>query len=203
MNDGTVLTEHYDYSFTYLSQKYIEAELPIFGGFYAGKENYYLVWGQENEEESDTKEAIRVVKYDKMWNRISAASVYGANTYIPFDAGSLRMTEYDGYLYIHTCHEMYLTSDGLNHQANMSFEIKEEDMSITDSNYGISYEDYGYVAHSFNQHIVIDNEKNIVTLDHGDGFPRAATLGKYKIKAGEGKGAVSGRCDMIRVLGYQ
>lgn len=183
MSDGKVLTEHYDYSFTYLSQKYIEAELPIFGGFYAGKENYYLVWGQENEMESDAAEVVRVVKYDKLWNRIGSASVYGANTKVPFKSGSLRMAEYDGYLYIHTCHQMYRSSDGLNHQANMTYQIREHDMAVADSAYNVSL-DYVYVSHSFNQFIIVDDAQNLVTLDQGDAYPRAALLGKYGKSAG-------------------
>lgn len=39
-------------------------------------------------------------------------SIYGANTQIPFEAGVLRMAEMDGKLYIHTCHQMYFSSDG-------------------------------------------------------------------------------------------
>ena len=191
--DGTVYAECYDMSFDFVSQKRIEAELPIFGGFYAGKDAYYLVWGQENRSANDETEVIRVVKYDMNWNRIQSVSLYGANTCIPFDAGSLRMAECDGYLYIRTCHEMYN-----GHQANMSIGIKEEGMKITDFYCGVG--GGGYVSHSFNQYIIIDDESNIVTLDHGDGFPRAAVLGKFNTKAGEGNKRLS---DMIEVLSYK
>ena len=40
---------------------------------------------QSNAAESDSAEVIRVVKYDKDWNRLGAASLKGANTTIPFD----------------------------------------------------------------------------------------------------------------------
>lgn len=76
-----------------------------------------------------------MVKYDKNWKRLGAASLKGANTVIPFDAGSLRCDEYGGYLYIRTCHEMYTSDDGLNHQANMTLAVRQSDMTITDSFY--------------------------------------------------------------------
>lgn len=38
------------------------------------------MFGQKNEEENDSKEVIRVVKYSKDWQRLGAASLYGANT---------------------------------------------------------------------------------------------------------------------------
>ena len=109
-----------------------------------------------------------MVKYSKDWQRLGQASLYGANTTVPFDAGSLRMDEYGGYLYIRTCHEMYTNSDGLNHQANLTMAVRQSDMSVTDSYYEVMNTDYGYVSHSFNQFILVDEQGRIVTLDHGD-----------------------------------
>ena len=37
------------------------------------------------------------------------------------------------YLVIHTSHEMYQTSDGYNHQANVTIQVDTETMTITDS----------------------------------------------------------------------
>ena len=42
------------------------------------------------------------------------------------EAGSLRMEEAGGKLYVYTCHEMYADSDGINHQANMLFTITDK-----------------------------------------------------------------------------
>ncbi len=94
-------------------------ELPIFGGFYAGNDGYYVVSGQKKPLENDSVEVMRVVKYNKNLERIGMANIYGANTVAPFSASGLRMDEKDGRLYIHTAHTMYLTPDGLNHQANI------------------------------------------------------------------------------------
>ena len=82
------------------------------------------------------------------------------------------MDEYGGYLYIHSCHTMYTSSDGLNHQANLSFSVREADMEITDSFSGVANISAGYVSHSFNQFILVDQDANIVTLDHSDAYPR-------------------------------
>ena len=71
-------------------------ELPIYGGFYSGSDAYYIVTGQKNEEESDTVECYRITKYDKNWNRIGSAGLYDCNTFLPFRAGCVRMTEADG-----------------------------------------------------------------------------------------------------------
>ncbi len=178
--DGTTCIEYYNKQFEFLSQKIISKELPIQGGFYEGKNNYYLASGQDNPEESNGKEILRIVQYDKNWNFVQKASVYGANTVSPFEAGSLRMSECDGKLYVRTCHEMYTTSDGKNHQANMTFVLNENNMSITDEFYGISNisNAMAYVSHSFNQFILADDKNNIIFLDHGDAYPRSIVISK-------------------------
>lgn len=42
-----------------------------------------------------------------------------------------------------------------------------------------------YVSHSFNQFIIADREGNLVTLDHGDGYPRSAVLSILAGNAGQ------------------
>lgn len=179
-----VFIEKYDRDFSIVSQNAIKSELPIFGGFYSSKEYNFLVFGQNNKVEDSSKEVIRVVKYDKDWNRIAQASLKGANTVIPFDAGNLRFAEHQGILYIRTSHEMYKSKDGLNHQANLTMSIRIEDMVITDSLYEVMYNELGYVSHSFNQFIMVDKDSNLVALDHGDAYPRSIVLTKYYDKAG-------------------
>ncbi len=66
----------------------IPMELSIWGGFFAGKDYNFFVFGQENPSESNSTEVIRVVKYSKDWQRLGQASLRGANTVTPFDAGS-------------------------------------------------------------------------------------------------------------------
>lgn len=177
-----VLVETYSNEYELLSSKVIPAELSCFGGFYSGKDANFLVFGQTNESESDNTEVMRIVKYSKAWQRQSQTSVKGANTYIPFDAGSLRMDETsDGKLYIHTCHEMYKSSDGLHHQANMTFVLEEASMKIEQSYYDVmNIAQAGYVSHSFNQFVRTD-DKYVFRVDHGDANPRAVSLTRCKV----------------------
>ena len=186
--DGKVIIEVYDQDFQLLTSKSAAMELDTFGGFYAGQGYNFLVFGGNNSAESSSQEVVRVVKYSKDWERLGQASLTGANTETPFRSGSLRCAEYSGMLYIITSHRMFKSSDGLNHQANMILAVRESDMTITDSHYSVSnIGASGYVSHSFNQFIIVDNQGRLVSLNHGDAYPRAAVLYRYPKKAGEEK----------------
>ncbi len=174
---GKIIVEDYNKSGAKTDSLTLDMELPIFGGYFSGSEYNYLALGKTNEAESDSNEILRVIKYTKDWEKIDAASVYGANTTIPFYFGSLRMVENDGKLYIHTCHEMYTSEDGLNHQANMLYTVDENNMDVIDSGYYVSAY-IGYTSHSFNQFIQTDGG-NIYNVDHGDAYPRGIQLSSY------------------------
>ena len=176
--EGKLLVEYYSSDFEPLSTKLIDNELPIFGAFYDSGNNYYVLSGQENPKQNDSLEVFRITKYDKNWNKIKSCGLYGANTTVPFDAGSARMTHSGDHLLVRTCHKMYKSSDGNNHQANVTIEVDMPSMTITDSYTGVMNVDYGYVSHSFNQFIKTDGN-HIVALDHGDAHPRSAVLVKY------------------------
>ena len=140
----------------------------------------------KNPKNHDSLEVFRITKYDKNWNKIKSCGLYGANTTVPFDAGSARMTHSGDHLLVRTCHEMYKSSDGNNHQSNVTIEVDMPSMTITDSYTGIMNVDYGYVSHSFNQFIKTDGN-HIVALDHGDAHPRSAVLVKYNSDFTTGK----------------
>ena len=183
---GKLLVEYYSSDFEPLSTKLIDNELPIFGAFYDSGNNYYVLSGQENPKQNDSLEVFRITKYDKNWNKIKSCGLYGANTTVPFDAGSARMTHSGDHLLVRTCHEMYKSSDGNNHQSNVTIEVDMPSMTITDSYTGVMNVDYGYVSHSFNQFIKTDGN-HIVALDHGDAHPRSAVLVKYNSDFTTGK----------------
>ena len=159
---GKLIVEYYNDNFELVSAR----EVPYdtiggtsysstgWGGFYCGEKYNFIVTGSSNKKENDSKEVVRVIKYDKDWNKLGYASLLGANTTNAFDHGSVRFAEYNGMLYIHTGHEMYKSSDGVNHQANMTFCVRESDMTVTDGRYGISNNSTGYVSHSFDQYIM-------------------------------------------------
>ena len=102
-----------------------------------------------------------------MGHIILAHTIYGSNTYEPFNFGSLRMTELDNKLYVYTCHTMYTTEDKLNHQANMIFTIDESTMKTVDYQYEISNLTQGYVSHSLNQYIKTYGDY-IYRVDHSE-----------------------------------
>ena len=184
--EGKLLVEYYSSDFEPLNTKLIDNELPIFGAFYDSGNNYYVLSGQENPKQNDSLEVFRITKYDKNWNKIKSCGLYGANTTVPFDAGSARMTHSGDHLLVRTCHEMYKSSDGNNHQSNVTIEVDMPSMTITDSYTGVMNVDYGYVSHSFNQFIKTDGN-HIVALDHGDAHPRSAVLVKYNSDFTTGK----------------
>ena len=184
--ENKLLAEYYDNSFNKTSQKLITPEYPIFGGIYFVGDNYFVLTGQSNSSESADVVCFAVTKYDKNWNKIATAKLKDCNTVVPFDAGSARFSHSGQYLLIRTCHKMYKSKDGNNHQANVTLQLDMNSMEFTDSFTGILNVSYGYVSHSFNQFIKIDSDK-IIALDHGDANPRRIVMLKYKSSVSSGK----------------
>lgn len=175
-SDAGILVEYYDPSYHLLSSRMIGKELPLFGAFYETGQYYFLLTGQLNMDERPDVEVYRITKYDKSWNRIGSTGLYDCNTIEPFDFGSARMDTDGKYLYIRTCHRMYKSlKDGLNHQANVSIILDIEAMNITESYTAVGSSPFGYVSHSFNQFIKVDNDM-IAAIDHGDAYPRQIQL---------------------------
>lgn len=199
---GTQLVaETYDADRKLAQQKKINMELPLFGGFYAGTDSYFVAFGQTNYEEENSREVIRVVRYSKDWERLGAASLYGANTAVPFYAGSLRMVQSGDQLYVRTTHQMYAKDGGVGYQANMMFSVHIPDMQISDESTGVTNVGRGYVSHSFNQFLAVDEDDNLIAADHGDAYPRSMVLLKYKEKAGMGSFSERG-ADAVNVLKF-
>ena len=182
--DGILVIETYDDDLNFLSGRSILLELPIYGGVYLGEDYNFVVSGQENREEDDRVEVIRVTRYTKDWVKLDHTSLYGANTTEPFNSGTLRFARSGDMLYIHTSHEMYAAEDRFNHQANLSLRVYIPTMEITDSSYMPSYSGTGYVSHSFNQFVLVDGD-DVITLDQGDAYPRAVVLYRSKGSAGD------------------
>ena len=190
VDNGTLLAEYYDKNYRFVSNSYVSSGLPLFGGFYETSNYYFVVTGQENHSQDDSKEVIRITRFTKNWKASGTTSLYGANTTVPFDAGRCSFAEYNNQLFIRTCHEMYMTDDGINHQANMTIvvDIKQQPRVKTyfsDIGHILTA---GFLSHSFNQFIVIDSDSRVVCLDHGDAgssqYPtRGAMLGRYLTKA--------------------
>ncbi len=178
--DGTAINiEYYDNSFNIQSKKTVAMELPNWGGFYAASDGYYYVAeGQNNPDEVNTLEVIRVIKYDKNWNRVKAAaitgntSLFGGEVGYPFHYGCVEMAEYGGKLYIVTGHRGYVDSSvGQGHQGFLMIEVNKSSMTgkIVDSD----------LWHSFAQYIEADGS-NLYVLEQSEGS-RYTKLSKYTV----------------------
>lgn len=153
--------------------KSFSTNMEIWGGFFAGADYNFIVQGNKNLSFNNKKEVIRVSKYSKEWEYLDSVSMYGDNTVVPFDSGTVSMTEYDGNLYIHTSHLMYN-----GHQANLTYVVNQKNMEVISRNCLVSsYDKSVYTSHSFNQYVVSDGE-DVFYLDHGDAYPRALVLSK-------------------------
>ena len=178
-----LVVEYYDKNFKFRTGKTIELELPLYGGVYMSTDYNFLVVGQTNMDEDDSREVFRIIRYTKDWKKVDHASIYGSNTTVPFDAGSCRFARSGNVLYIRTAHEMYTSEDGLNHQSNVMIALRISDMTVTDQLTKVWNSSYGYVSHSFNQFLRVDGD-TLLAVDHGDYYPRSVALFKYSKKAG-------------------
>lgn len=171
-----VTIESYNDKYEIIANQKIAYELPLFGGFYSGEKYNYIAFGQENREESDAKEVIRIVRYDKSFKRIDSVSIKGGESYtvIPFDAGSGRMAEYGDTLVFHTSRERYTTPDGLNHQSQLTIIVNTSTMTVTND---MGKFQKNHVSHSFDQYVMFDGNTQVL-VDHGDAYPRSIVLNK-------------------------
>ena len=192
--DGIVAVEQYNAAGKLQWKKTIQPELPLWGGFYAGKDYNFLVYGQSNMTENNGAEVFRVVRYTKNWHRVDDARIYGGNTSIPFEAGSLRMAQSGDFLYVHTAHQMYHSSDGWNHQKNISFDVYIPTMTVIAASSG------GFVSHSFNQFVIADGA-DVVQLDHGDASPRALKVTRFTGAAGTPRGNYAQSSEVFPIYG--
>ena len=169
---NAVSVEIYNADSTLKSRSTLDFELSLFGGFYAGASYNYFVFAQENPGESDSTEVLRLVRYDKAFNRVDSCAISGINTAVPFTSGTLRMTEKGNTVVIYTARQRYRTEDGIQHQSNLAVYVDMDAKKVTNSMK--TYPAY-HVSHSFNQFALNDGGK-IVLVDHGDAFPRCVQL---------------------------
>ena len=171
VGNSKLYIEYFNSSGAVSDKKEITIDGELFGGFYAGKDSYFVVSGNNGTDAATTNSYI-ITKYSKSWSKQGSLPLKDVYTTYPFDAGSCRMDELNGKLYVHTCHER---PDG--HQSNCTFVVNESDMSLSDSYYETMNLSYGYVSHSFNQFIKNDGNY-IYRLDHGDAYPRGIVVTK-------------------------
>ncbi|WP_438349269.1 hypothetical protein ACP8HI_00820 [Paenibacillus sp. FA6] len=171
-----VTIETYNEKYELSGNKSISYELPLFGGFYSGEKYNYIAFGQDNREENDNKEVIRIVRYDKSFNRIDNVSIKGGESYTvePFDAGAGRMAEAGDTLVFHTSRKRYTTEDNLNHQSQLTIIVNTNTMNVTND---MGRFQKNHVSHSFDQYVLFDGSTHVL-VDHGDAYPRSIVLNK-------------------------
>lgn len=204
-----VLVEYYDNSYNIQRTVTVPLALPLFSAFYESGSNYYILTGQNNDDQDKSREVYRVTKYSKNWEVQGYCSLTsnteGINTVHPFEDGSARMTMNGNYLYVRTCRTMYKNVvDGRNHQSNLTFSIDTSNMTLADQYGSALGTKYGYVTHSFNQFIQVDNGK-LVGLDQGDSHPRALVMLKYPSDLSGGKFAPKSQkngCEEVHFMDF-
>ena len=176
--ENVVYIEYYDNDFNIKSKKSIPLELDLWGGFYNGSDGYYLVEGQNNEEEDDAKEVIRVIRYDRNWQKTGTAHITGiagnefGQVRYPFHAGCVELTENNGILYIATGHEGYVDESltpKMGHQGLLVIAVDQRTMAGEIIDYDL--------WHSFAQYVKMrDNQLYLLELSEGY---RCTTLSRY------------------------
>lgn len=165
----------YDENFNFLNKKVKELPYTEWGGFYQGEDGYYYAAvGQLNKEEDDSKTVFAILKLDKQLNEIGRCNITGSqsSTTVSYKVGAARMAMDGTTLIVHTDRERYTSSDGLNHQSNITFMIDSFTMQQI---YVGELFPYNHVSHSFNQFVKIDGG-NLIYVDHGDAYPRSVVL---------------------------
>ena len=146
-----------------------------FGGFYHGEDGrFYVAVGYDNLKESKKKKVIEVIQYDKNWKKMKTAVIKGGASnyyegiYEPFRAANVSFAMYGKTLYMFTGRTMFVHSDGLHHQSNISFAINTSTMKASEAN-------ESYSSHSFNQCARFKDD-SLYLMDHGDAYPRSVQI---------------------------
>ncbi|HBB72604.1 MAG TPA: hypothetical protein DCZ71_08395, partial [Ruminococcus sp.] len=140
----------------------------FFIGFCDATKYNFLVFTQNNDEEDDEKEIIRIIRYNKDWTEPMECRIkdIGATS---VGYKQARMVEADKYLYFVSNRLEYFSlypGEIAQHQSNLVYAIDMETMERDEA--GIA----ALVSHSFNQFIAIDDDY-VYTADHGDISPRS------------------------------
>ena len=88
--DGKVIAEDYDSAFRITASRTIQADLPLWGGFFAGSDAYYFIFGQKNPGESSSAEvtgeaSIRVYCSDSRFRTMTETDSFRADVGFGFD----------------------------------------------------------------------------------------------------------------------
>lgn len=166
--EDVVRYEYYDQNFYLLSSGTVPVELNKYSAFYEGDDYFFLLFAGSNPNEDDSAEVLRLVKYDKNWNRLSSAVI--SDVYAVSAGSHATMVEWNGNILIHCSRTMYKAADGLNHQSNLHVSVDIASMRENSDDYLRST---GYYSHSFNELFDVAEDGTYAYANHGDAYPRA------------------------------
>ncbi len=185
-----ILIESYNSSLVLRTQQFIAMELPKFGGFWSSASYNYVLFGQDNTICNDGVEVMRLVRYDKAWNRLNSTSLYGCNTAIPFYGSNTDFSEYGDTVYVRCGH---MTYDG--HQAPLTFVSRNSDAALIQVQCDVNNAN-GAFEESAATFIEV-SDGSVTTLDHVLNSPHAVISGRYNAAAG---GAFVSYCNTATAL---
>ena len=193
IENSRVSIKKYDSQGNLLELKELPYQGEKFGGFYRGEEYNYLIFGNNNEEKNDSKEVVRIVKFDREFNELGSLSVNGAYTVYPFDAGSLRCAEIGQTILVHTSRERY---DG--HQSQLTIAFNEATLSLLNADDLDAFQ-RNHVSHDFNEFALADGNEFIV-VDHGDAYPRSIQVSWLRTEALEPEKRYTGEDGLYNII---
>lgn len=193
IENSRVSIKKYDSQGNLLELKELPYQGEKFGGFYRGEEYNYLIFGNNNEEKNDSKEVVRIVKFDREFNELGSLSVNGAYTVYPFDAGSLRCAEIGQTILVHTSRERY---DG--HQSQLTIAFNEATLSLLNADDLDAFQ-RNHVSHDFNE-FAMDDGSEFIVVDHGDAYPRSIRVSWLRTEALEHEKRYTGEGGLYNVI---
>ncbi|ONI40354.1 hypothetical protein AN639_04895 [Candidatus Epulonipiscium fishelsonii] len=181
-NDSIITIHRFDITtFKKVDTIFLSTPLPIYGGFLATENNYFVISGKNiniAEEGYEDKEVIKIEKYDKnfMLKGTTSIKVNEISTTKPFDAGNVAMSLNKDKLIIHTTRTIIDDKYIQNPKVQLTILI-DIDMMEHENSYLKEFQE-DYANPSFNQFVEYDGTQPIL-LHHGNAQPRAVAITKY------------------------
>jgi len=202
-NAGTTYIYEYDSNLEEQNTLSFKNEFAQLGAFTKDHDGSYYFFYAGRAATKET-ENMAMVKYDKEGKKtlVYKLKAYASYSFggikIPYDAGTCKLEISGSMLAVYLARERF---DG--HQASYGFVLDKDTFERVDKGYAYYYVKGGYPqgnnlmpfsGHSFNQ-FILPVDGGFIFVDHGDGYPRAFTFGKFQ----NGKSTI--RLDAFRFPG--
>lgn len=155
---------------------------PLLGDVHAAANgDFYVLVGRDNPRERADLDVVAVRRYNSAWKLQGTALLKGDASQLlegirtPFRAAAPDMHLEGNRLIVHLSRLMFRSSDGLNHQSNLTFEVNTTTMKATTFEELHGQWSTPYVSHSFNNFVTAVGDQ-LVFVDHGDAYPRSIVM---------------------------